>query len=151
MTYFAGQGTIVKRGQASGSSLPAVGSDTFDVINLLGSLKLPSDIRTINTFKTLDSPDPRKVGGGFEDRLISFRLVLDPTDGVHISMKQTDAKSASSTTARRNWRVILPDTGLYQFDFVGFVSKWEWEDVEGEKEVAATIEISIDGTVTETT
>jgi len=151
MTYFAGQGTIVKRGQASGASLPAPGSDTFDVINLVGNVKLPSDIRTVNSFKTLDSPDPRKVGGGFEDRVVSFRLVLDSADAVHISMKQTDSKSTSSTTARRNWRVILPDSGAYQFDFVGFISKWEWEDVENEKEVAATIEISVDGTVTETT
>jgi hypothetical protein len=149
MTYFAGQGTIVKRGQASGASLPAVGSDVFDTVNLVGNVKLPSDVRTVNSFKTLDSPDPRKVGGGFEDRVISFRLVFDPADAVHISMK-TEAKSASSTTARRNWRVILPDTGAYQFDTIGFIQKWEWEDVENEKEVAATIEIAVDGTVAET-
>lgn len=149
MTYFAGQGTIVKRGQASGSSLPAVGSDVFDVINLVGNVKLPSDVRTVNSFKTLDSPDPRKVGGGFEDRIVSFRLVFDPADSVHISMKN-EAKSASSTTARRNWQVILPDTGAYKFDYVGFIQKWEWEDVENEKEVAATVEIACDGTVTET-
>lgn len=148
MTYFAGQGTIVRRGQASGSSLPAVGSDTFDTLNLVGSVKLPSDVRTKNTFKTLDSPDPRSVGGGFEERIVSFRLVFDPTDAIHISMK-ADSKTASSTTARRNWRVILPDTGAYQFDYVGYISKWEWEDVENEKEVAATVEISVDGTVTE--
>lgn len=151
MTYFAGQGTIVKRGQASGSSLPAASADVFDTINLIGNLKLPSDLRTVNSFKTLDSADPRKVGGGFEERVVSFRLVMDPADAVHISMKQTDAKSTSSNTARRNWRIILPDTGLYQFDFVGFIQKWEWEDLEGEKEVAATVEIAVDGTVTETT
>jgi len=149
MTYFAGQGTIVKRGQASGASLPAPGSDTFDVVNLVGNVKLPSDVRTTNTFKTLDSPDPRKVGGGFEERIVSFRLVFDSTDPVHLAMK-AEAKSASSTTARHNWQVILPDPGLYRFDYVGFISKWEWEDVEGEKEVAATIEISCDGAVTET-
>ena len=57
---------------------------------------------------------------------------------------------ASSTSARRNWRIIAPDTGAYQWDFVGFVSKWEWEDVENEKEVAATVEISVDGAVTRT-
>jgi len=148
MTYFAGQGTIVRRGQASGASLPAPGSDTFDLINLAGNVKLPSDTRTTNSFKTLDSPDPRKVGGGFEDRVVSFRLVFDSTDAVHISMK-ADAKTSSSTTARRNWRVILPDAGAYQFDYVGFIQKWEWEDVENEKEVAATIEIAVDGTVTE--
>jgi hypothetical protein len=149
MTYFAGQGTVIKRGQASGASLPAVGSDTFDTINLAGTVKLPSDVRTVNSFKTLDSPDPRKVGGGFEDRIVSFRLVFDPADAVHVSMK-ADAKTSSSTTARRNWRVILPDTGAYQFDYVGFIQKWEWEDVENEKEVAATIEIAVDGTVLET-
>jgi hypothetical protein len=149
MTYFAGQGTIVKRGQASGASLPAVGSDTFDVINLVGNVKLPADTRTVNSFKTLDSADPRKVGGGFEDRVVSFRLVFDPTDAVHVSMK-ADAKTASSTTARRNWQIILPDTGLYTFNHVGFIQKWEWEDVENEREVAATVEIAVDGTVTET-
>lgn len=149
MTYFAGQGTIIKRGQASGSSLPAVGSDTFDVVNLVGNVKLPSDVRTNSSFKTLDSPDPRKVGGGFEDRIVSFRLVFDPSDAIHISLK-TEAKSASSSTARRNWQVILPDTGAYRFDYVGYIQKWEWEDVENEKEVAATIEIAVDGTVTET-
>lgn len=149
MTYFAGQGTIIKRGQASGASLPAPASDTFDTINLAGTVKLPSDLRTVNSFKTLDSPDARKVGGGFEDRVVSMRVVFDPTDSIHISMK-ADAKTTSSTTARRNWRVILPDSGAYQFDFVGFIQKWEWEDVENEKEVAATIEIAVDGTVTET-
>ena len=150
MTYFAGQGTIVRRGQASGASLPAPASDVFDTVNLLGNVKLPSDLRTVNSFKTLDSADPRKVGGGFEERVVSFRVVFDPADAVHISMKATDAKSSSSTTARRNWRIILPDSGAYQFDFVGFVQKWEWEDVENEKEVAATVEIAVDGTVTET-
>lgn len=150
MTYFAGQGTVIKRGQASGGSLPAPGSDVFDVLNLIGNIKLPSDIRTKNTFKTLDSPDPRSVGGGFEERIVSFRIVMDTADAVHISMKQTDAKTAASTAARRNWQVILPDGGAYRFDFVGYISKWEWEDVENEKEVAATVEISIDGSVTET-
>lgn len=151
MTYFAGQGSIVKRGQASGSSLPTVGSDTFDTVNLVGTVKLPSNVRTKNTFKTLDSPDPRSVGGGFEERIVSFRLVFDPSDSIHLSMLQTDSKSTSSTTARRNWQVILPDSGAYQFDFVGYISKWEWEDVENEKEVAANVEITIDGSVTETT
>lgn len=149
MTYFAGQGTIVRRGQASGASLPAPGSDTFDTINLVGSVKLPSDVRRKNTFNTLDSPDPRSVGGGFEERLVSFRLVFDSADALHTSLK-TEAKTASSTTARRNWRIILPDSGAYQIDYVGYISKWEWEDVENEREVAATIEISVDGTVTET-
>lgn len=149
MTYFAGQGTIVRRGQASGSSLPAPVSDIFDTVNLVGTVKLPSNVRTTTTFKTLDSADPRSVGGGFEQRVVSFRLVFDPTDSVHLSML-AESKSASSTTARRNWRQILPDSGAYQFDHVGYISKWEWEDVENEKEVAATIEISVDGAVTET-
>jgi len=150
MTYFAGQGTIIKRGQASGASLPAPGADVFDTLNLIGNLKLPNDIRTGSSFKTLDSPDPRKVGGGFEERVISFRLVMDTSDAVHVAMK-AEAKSSSSTTARHNWQVILPDTGAYQFDLVGYIQKWEWEDVEGEREVAATVEIAVDGTVTETT
>lgn len=147
--YFAGQGTIVRRGQASGASLPAPGSDTFDVVNLVGNVKLPNDVRTNSTFKTLDSPDPRKVGGGFDERIVSFRLVFDPADAIHVAMK-TEAKSASSTTARRNWQLQLPDTGAYLFNYVGYISKWEWEDVENEREVAATVEISVDGTVTET-
>lgn len=149
MTYFAGQGTIVKRGQASGASLPAVGSDVFDVVNLVGNVKLPADTRTGSSFKTLDSPDPRKVGGGFEERVVSFRLVFDTADALHVAMK-AEAKTASSTTARHNWQVILPDTGAYTFNYVGYIQKWDWEDVEGEKEVAATVELAVDGTVTET-
>jgi hypothetical protein len=150
MTYFAGQGTIVKRGQASGASLPAPGSDSFDVINLVGNVKLPSDVRTKNSFKTLDSPDPRSVGGGFEERIISFRLVFDTADSIHVAMK-AEAKTASSTTARHNWQIILPDTGAFTIDCVGYISKWEWEDIENEKETAATVEISVDGSVTEAT
>lgn len=149
MTYFAGQGTIIRRGQASGASLPAPGADVFDVVNLAGAVQLPNDVRTVSEFKTLDSADPRKVGGGFEARVIAFRLVFDPADAIHVAMK-TEAKSASSTTARRNWRVILPDTGAYQLDCVGFLSKWEWEELENERESAARIEISVDGAVTET-
>jgi hypothetical protein len=150
MTYFAGQGTILRRGQASGASLPAPGADTFDVVNLVGTLKLPDDVRKSSEFPTLDSPDPRKVGGGFEGRVCSFRLVFDTADPIHLAMKQTDAKAASSTTARRNWQVVLPDSGAYQLDFVGYVQKWEWEEIEGEKEAAARVEIAIDGTITET-
>lgn len=149
MTYFAGQGMTLKRGAATGASLPAPGSDTFTDVALTGSLKLPSDVRTVNSFKTLDSADPRKVGGGFEERIVSFRLVWDPADAVHTTL-YADAVTASSTTARRNWRIVAPDTGAYQWDFVGFISKWEWEDVENEKEVAATVEISVDGSVTRT-
>lgn len=147
MGYFAGQGTIIKIGTASGASLPAPGSDTFTALTLCNALKLPSYIRTVNTFKTLDSADPRRVGGGFEERTISFRLVFDPADAKHIVLKG-DAESA--TIVRRNWQIVLPDSGAAQFDFVAFCSKWEWEDVEGEKEVAATIELSVDGAVTYT-
>ena len=149
MTYFAGQGFDVKRGTASGGSLPAPGSDTFTSVALVGSLKLPADVRTVNSFKTLDSADPRNVGGGFEERTVSFRVVFDPDNAQHTGI-MADAVLASSTSARRNWRIIAPDTGAYQWDFVGFVSKWEWEDVENEKEVAATVEISVDGAVTRT-
>ncbi len=129
MTYFAGQGTSLRRGQASGASLPAPAADLFDVVNLIGTLKPPDDIRKSSEFNTLDSPDPRKVGGGFEGRTVSFRLVFDTADPIHIAMKQTDAKSAGSTAARRNWRAIFPDVGAYQFDFVGYVQKWEWEEI----------------------
>lgn len=149
MTYLAGQGTTIKRGAATGASLPAPGADTFTDVALVGTLKLPSDVRTVSSFKTLDSPDPKKVGGGFEDRVVSFRLVWDPADAVHTTL-YNDANTTSSTTARRNWRIVAPDTGAYQWDFVGFISKWEWEDVENEKEVAVSVEITVDGTVTRT-
>jgi hypothetical protein len=149
MTYFAGQGAILKMGAGSGASLPAPGSDTFNVINLVGNLKLPSNVRTVNTFKTLDSADPRKVGGGFEERTVAFRLVFDPADAHHTTMR-TDAALASSTTGRRNWQIILPDSGAAQFDFVGFIQKWEWEELENEKEVALSVEIAVDGAVTYT-
>lgn len=147
--YFAGQGTILRRGQASGASLPAPGSDTFDVVNLVGNAKPPNDLRTQSAFKTLDSPDPRKVGGGFDERAVSFRLVFDTADPIHLAMK-AEAKSPSSTTARHNWQLQLPDSGAYLINFVGYVAKWEWEDIENEREVAATIEIAVDGAVTET-
>lgn len=149
MAYHAGQGTVLKRGAATGASLPAPASDTFTEVSLVGSIKLPADTRTVNYFKTLDSPDPRAVGGGFENRVLSFRLVWDPADSLHRSLRD-DATSTTSTAARRNWKVIMPDGGEYTFDYVGFVSKWEWEDIENEKESAAAVEITIDGTPDET-
>lgn len=149
MTYLAGQGLKLQRGSASGASLPAPGSDTFTDLPLIATVKPPGNVRTVNSFKTLDSPDPRKVGGGFEDRVVSLRLVWDPADAQH-AIALNDSETANAITARRNWRLIFPDPGLYQEDFVGFIQKWEWEDVENEKEIAASVEIAVDGTVTRT-
>jgi len=148
MAYHAGQGTIIRRGTAAGASLPAPGSDTFSQILKVRPIKLPSDVQTTKSFKVLESAAPLSVGGALEENELSFRIVWDPADAVHVALR-ADAKNSSSTAKRRNWQVVMSDSGAYTFDYVGFVSKWEWEDIENENEVAANITVTLDGAYSE--
>ncbi len=148
MSYHAGQGTVIRRGTATGASLPAPGSDTFTQILLVRPIKLPSDIQTTKSFKVLEQAAPLSVGGALEENELSFRIVWDPANAMHVALR-ADAKNSNSTAKRRNWQVIMSDSGLYTFDYIGFVSKWEWEDIENENEIAATITVTLDGAYSE--
>ena len=149
MGFFSGQNTILNRGVTTpvvttpGTHL----TETYNAVALVSGIKPPGDKKVTNTFKTLDSPDPRVISGGFEDRQVTLRLVFDPSNTQHQGFR-TDAK-ASSINSKRWWSIVFPDSGNYTFYFVGEITSFEWEDLENEKEVGASITISIDGEVIE--
>jgi hypothetical protein len=147
MAYNAGQGTSLRMGAAAGGTLPAPGSDTFTVLPLVGKITPPSNVRKTTSFSVLNSPDPLKVGGGFEERTVKARIVYDEAD-VQQAQLFADSVTPGSTAARRNWRIILAGPLGRAINFVGFVQKLEWEDVESEKEIAINLEIAVDGLVT---
>lgn len=149
MAFFSGQGVTLSRGATTpvptgaGSHL----TETYSPVALLSGLKPPGDKKVTNTFKTLDSADPRVISGGFEDRTVTMRLVFDPADSQHVGVR-ADSK-ASSLNSKRWWRIVFPDAGNYTFYLIGEVVEFEWEEMENEKEVAASVTIAVDGTYIE--
>ena len=150
MAFFSGQGVTLARGATT--PVPTAGgshlTETYNVIALVSGLKPPGDKKVTNTFKTLDSADPRVISGGFEDRTVTLRLVFDPADTQHQGFR-TDARGTSAAS-KRWWRIVFSDAGNYTFHFIGEIVDFEWEDMENEKEVAASVTIAVDGTVIET-
>jgi hypothetical protein len=150
MAFFSGQGAALARGATTPvpTGVGAHTAETYGTVALVSGMKPPGNKKVTNTFKTLDSADPRVISGGFEDRQVTLRLVFDPAETQHVGIL-ADSK-ASSAASKRWWRMVLPDAGNYTFHFIGEVIDFEWEDLENEKEVAASVTIAIDGNVIET-
>ena len=144
-TYYAGQNTVVQRGQSIAASLPAPGSDTFDALPLLSAVKLPALEKNIKEFKTLDSVAARTLGAGLKGMKISFTMVRDFDSAVHLSMLQ---EAAAAVAQKRNYRVILPDVGAETWDAICFISKMEPTALENESEIAYSVELTLDGNPT---
>lgn len=137
MAYIPGQNSALYVGDGASPQ-------SYTNIVYISGLTPPNETFTKSTFKTLESDTPKSVGGGKEEKVVSFRLVWDNALTTHQNLR---ADALSSTSVTRNYRVLLPYSPQYSMKFNGYVSKWEWEEISAETEIAATIEITVDGDI----
>lgn len=137
-------------GTSTASTLPAPGSDTFTEVPLLGSISPPPNELTTAFFNILNDANRRSVGGKLNDRTSEGNLVIDWTQAVHNSMY---ADSIVAGGQKRNWRIVYPDSGARQLDFVAFLSSWKeqaFDAGEDAKEHRSDFVLTLDGAVTVT-
>lgn len=146
--YSASLGAKLFIGTSTATPLPAVGSDSFTEVPLLGSVKPPVNQLSVGFFNILNDANRRSVGGKLGDRSVPGNVVADWTEVVHQNME-----ADSLAQRKRNWYILYPDSGARRDDFVGFVSKWEKSEFNaGDESVEHRVdfEISVDGAVTVT-
>jgi hypothetical protein len=146
--YGANTGALLYMGTSTATPLPAPGSDTFTEVPLVGSITPPPNEQSTGFFNVLNDANRRSVGGKLNDRLVEGDLVIDWTESVHVAMHND-----SLAEQKRNWRIVYPDSGGRQLDFVGFVSKWAEEAFSASdeaKEHRASYTITVDGAITVT-
>ena len=116
---FTGIGTILRRGQGT-NPVPAVGSDTFDVVGRVRNISLGHSQKEEVEDTTLDS------AGGFKEFLsgskdpgnLEFAVSFEPgTTASPANMHQSLLSDANATTANslRNWQIEWPDGTIADF------------------------------------
>lgn len=146
--YSANVGAKLFMGASTATPLPAVGSDSFTEVPLLGTVKPPTNQLSVGFFSILNDANRRSVGGKLNDRTVPGNLVADWTETAHQNLE-----ADSLAQRKRNWYILYPDSGARRDDFVGFISKWEKAEFNaGEDAVEHRVdfEISVDGAVTVT-
>lgn len=140
-----GYNTRLARGAATGVSLPAYGADSYsDVLDAEG-ITIPSGTRQVDEFYVLDQKASKKLVGSITFSACSASLTRAFGDSVQDSLED-DANAEASV--RRNWRITLPDSGGMQVFFVGYVSKFEYPEIQNQGRIQANIEITVDGAIT---
>lgn len=140
-----GQGWKLQRGTATGTSLPAPGSDSFVDIVDIEELKVPSASREIDEYFVLDQVASKKLVGPVTWSSCTGKITRAYDSAVHDSL-ENDSFAAGGT--RRNWRVIATNAGAEIRDFVGYVNKFEIDTVSNRGRVVYNLEIVVDGNVT---
>lgn len=144
-TNVTGYGWRLERGTATGSSLPAVGSDTFTQVLDIEELTPPSATREVEERFVLDQVSSKKFLGAVSWNPVKAKLLWAELDAVHYSLEADSA--AASPNGRRNYRLrSLTDSRVYTF--VGFVSKYEFEAITNQGVISYNLEIAVDGQVT---
>jgi hypothetical protein len=144
-------------GTSTAASLPAPGSDTLVEVPLLGSITPPPNELTTAFFNTLNDANRRSVGGKLNDRVCEGNVVLDWANATTVGgvtvHAQMYADSIVAGGQKRNFRIVYPDSGNRQLDFVAFISNWSEEAFdagEDAKEHRASFTLTVDGAVTVT-
>lgn len=111
-----GVGTILRRGQGT-DPIPAVGSDTFDVVGRVRNISGPDIKKSEVEDTTLDAP------GGYTEALSGLRdggeftFPLSFTPGTEASPANNHQEviadiNSNTANSRRNWQIQWPDGTL---------------------------------------
>jgi hypothetical protein len=144
-TNVTGQGWKLERGAATGASLPAAGSDSFSQVLDIEELVPPSATRDIEERFVLDQIASKKFPGPISWNPVTAKLLFADGDSVHDTLLADSY--ATPPAARRNYRVSSLSSTIV-FNFVGFVTKFEFDSVTNQGVVAYNLEIAVDGSVT---
>ncbi len=135
-------------GTASGSSLPAYGSESWQLVTEASNLKLPDYSLQRASYKVLAETTRRSLGGSLAEQTVTGSLVADKADAV---VRQILDDIRTGTMVRRNWRFTEPDDANSEVYWVGFVQTLERVEYDGEGDGAPhlwNITIAVDGAVT---
>ena len=132
-------------GAASGTSLPAEGSETWSQVLDIEELTPPSASRDTQEWYVLDQAASKKIPGSITYSPCTATLTRAYADTIHNRLED-DANSG--TSVRRNYRIIASDTGLERRVWAGYCSKFEIQAVTNQDRAKVAIEIIVDGSVT---
>jgi hypothetical protein len=132
-------------GAATGSSLPAFGSDVYTPIVDVSTIKLPAGSRAVEERPILSQASPKKFIGPItysECTATGLRAFGDA------SQNQMQDDAYSGVPVRRNYRVVFPDLGNETHYFAGYSAKFEYDDIDPQKANGIQLQIVVDGAVT---
>ena len=140
-----GYGWRLEVGAASGTSLPAEGSETWSQVLDIEDLTPPSPDRDVQEWYVLDQAASKKIPGSITYSACTATLTRAYGDTTQNRLED-DANNSSSV--RRNYRIIASDTGLERRFWQGYCKKFEVQGVTNQDRAKISIEIIVDGTVT---
>lgn len=149
MTTAVGAGTLLQVGLAVASapeSLPLVGAETFRTIAYKVSVTPPAFVK-----KTIEQPTLNdgtlQFGGGLEAQEVVVTFVRNFGDVPHEDVF-TDARNQASQF--RNIRIRYADAGQETWDFRGFCSTYEVQELTSEQAVLVRAVFKVSGNITVT-
>ena len=143
-TNVTGQGWRLERGAATGASLPLPGADSFSLIEDIEGLVPPSATRDIEERFVLDQIASKKFPGPISWNPVTAKLLFADGNALHESLLADSY--ATPPAARRNYRVSSLGSTIV-FNFVGFVTRFEFEEITNQGVVSYNLEIAVDGSV----
>jgi hypothetical protein len=149
MTTAVGAGSLFRVGLAVNSapqSLPAPGSDTFRTVAYVTSVTPPGFVKKVIEEPTL-SDGTLQFGGGLEGQSLEVSYVRDFTDAPH---EDLFSDGRNNINQFRNFRLLFSDAGTEQWDFRGFVSTFQKEELTSEQAVKVSLTIRVFGVITVT-
>jgi hypothetical protein len=150
MPTAVGAGSLVRLGlavNAAPESLPAVGSDTFRTIGYLApGFTAPSFVKKTIEEVTLND-GTLQAGAGLEAQELQFSYVRNFGDVAH---EDTFSDGRNIVNQYRNWRIQFSDSGQEIWDFRGFVSTFEKQELTAEQLVKVNVSVKVYGNITVT-
>lgn len=131
-------------GADSGTSLLAIGSDTFTQILDIEDLEPPSSTRETQEWYVLDQAASKKIPGSLTYDPCVATLTRAYGDTGHNRLED-DATSASPV--RRNYRITASDTGAEVRTWQGYCTKFKISSVTNQDRAKVEVEITVDGSV----
>ena len=129
-------------GAASGTSLPAIGSDTFTQILDIEDLEPPSSTRETQAWFVLDQAAAKTIPGSLTFEPCTATLTRAYSDTGQNRL-QDDAESASPV--RRNYRITASDTGLEVQSWQGYCTGFKISSVTNQDRAKVELTIEVDG------
>ncbi len=132
-------------GAATGSSLPAFGSDSYTALPDIEGLKPPAPNREVVSWKVLDQKAAKKIIGSIEFSSATATLTRAFDSSAQLQMRND---AYAGVPVRRNFRLTHPNTGAEIHYFAGYSSKWETSDITNDDRITISWEITVDGDIT---
>lgn len=140
-----GYNTKLLRGAATGTSLPAFGSDAYSLVLDIETLTEPSPQRQTDEYYVLDQKAAKKLVGSITYNPCTGTLTRAFGDAIQDSMED-DANA--DVAVRRNWQIVKPDSGGEIKYFVGICSKFESAGITNQGRIQYNFELTVDGSIT---